>query len=226
VREWQIVTVAFARRRSSAAGLPTIVLRRCDRPLPLERYAVLLEERHDPERRRRDEGRLVEVELARARRVEAVDVLARRDCPQDAALVDLVGKRQLNEDPVDRVVGVQLADQGEQIRLRRVRRQLVVVGGDPGLARGLVLPADVNVRRGVVSDEHRGEPERADLGHLGGDLGPDPRGGEPAPSIVVATIVPSLTGRSPGGPATTLVSCRGTTCPTPRLSRSGSSSGS
>ena len=27
MREWQIVTVAFARSRSSAAGLPTIVLR-------------------------------------------------------------------------------------------------------------------------------------------------------------------------------------------------------
>ena len=27
MREWQIVTVAFARRRRSATGLPTIVLR-------------------------------------------------------------------------------------------------------------------------------------------------------------------------------------------------------
>ena len=46
---------------------------------------------------------------------------------------------------------------------------------DPGLARGLVLLADVDVRRGVVADQHGREAEPAELRDLGRDLLPDPR---------------------------------------------------
>ena len=47
---------------------------------------------------------------------------------------------------------------------------------DPGLLRGRVFPVDVDVRRRIVADEHRGEAHRAELGDVAGDLGADPRG--------------------------------------------------
>jgi hypothetical protein len=39
-----------------------------------------------------------------------------------------------------------------------------------------VLEADVDVRRGIVADEHRGEPDLPQLANLFGDLAADPLG--------------------------------------------------
>ena len=63
--------------------------------------------------------------------MEAVDVLDRIDGADDAALVDLRGQRQLDEDAVDRVVGVQLRDEVEQLALGRLLRQAQVSASIP-----------------------------------------------------------------------------------------------
>ena len=54
-------------------------------------------------------------------------------------LVDLRRQRQLDEDAVDRVVGVQARDELEHLLLDGRRGQPVVVGVDAGLDRSLVL---------------------------------------------------------------------------------------
>ena len=87
----------------------------------------------------------------------------------------MVRERQLDEDPVDRVVGVQLGDEPQELVLGRLGGQVVVVRLDPRLAARLVLLADVDLRRRVVADEHGGEADRAELGDLGGDLLANPR---------------------------------------------------
>ena len=55
-------------------------------------------------------------------------------------LVDLVGKRQLDEDAVDGVVGVELGEESEQLVLGGVGGQPEVARVDADARRGLVLP--------------------------------------------------------------------------------------
>ena len=111
MREWQIVTVALRWRSRCAIGLPTMA----ERPTttaraPFERDLVLVEHAHDPERRPGNERRPAEVEPARVDGMDAVDVLLGRDRLDHAVLVDVVGQRQLDEEPVHVVVGVDLGD--------------------------------------------------------------------------------------------------------------------
>ena len=58
-----------------------------------------------------------QVELARVQWMQAVDVLHRVDRPDHSGLVDVLGQRQLHEEAVDSLVGVQLLDLLEQLLL-------------------------------------------------------------------------------------------------------------
>ena len=90
--------------------------------LPGQWDPVLVEQRHDAEGRRGHERLVAEIELARVERVQPVDVLDGLDRPHDAGLVELRRERRLHEDPVDRVVLVELAHELEQLALRGLRR--------------------------------------------------------------------------------------------------------
>ena len=63
-------------------------------------------------------------------RVEAVDVLGRIDRVDHALRIDLLRQRQLHQDAVDRVVGVELRDQRQQLGLAGRRRQAVLEARD------------------------------------------------------------------------------------------------
>jgi hypothetical protein len=102
--------------------------------------------------------------------MDAVDVLGRRDRLDHPGLVEMVGERKLDEQTVDPVVGVDLGDRRQQILLRRVGGQLEVTRIHPGLRRGLLLQVDVDVRRGVVANQHGGEADVAELGDRSGHL--------------------------------------------------------
>ena len=66
-----------------------------------------------------------------------------------------VRQRQLDEDPVDLGIGVEQRDELVQVPLIDVGRQLVVDRADPGRLAGLALVGDVDVRGGVLADQHR-----------------------------------------------------------------------
>ncbi len=161
MRLWQIVTVACSARSNSAIGLPTMLgPPHHHGPRAEELDLVLAEDLHDPGRRRRDEGRCPLEQVAGAERMEAVDVLDRRDGADDAVLVDLLGERQLAEDPGYALVRVELGDEPEKLLLGRLGRELVVERLDPDLAARFLLPFDVDLRRRVLADEDRGEADR------------------------------------------------------------------
>ena len=61
-------------------------------------------------------------------------------------------------------------DRLEQLRLARVGGQLDVARLHAGRLRGPLLQVDVDVRCGVVADEHRGEADVPELRDLRGDL--------------------------------------------------------
>ena len=134
-----------------------------DGPLTGDRDAVLAEQVHDAERRRRDERLAAEVELAGAERVQSVDVLHRIDRPHHARFVDLLGQRRLDEDPVDLVVLVQLFDELDELVLGRRGGQAMVDRLDADLLCRLVLEADVDLRRRIVADQHGRETHTAEL---------------------------------------------------------------
>ena len=71
-----------------------------------------------PEGVQGDEGFLARREAADIDRMEAVDVLLGANGFDDAALVDVVGERELDEDAMDRGIGIQGCDLGEQVGLR------------------------------------------------------------------------------------------------------------
>ena len=143
VREWQIVTVAFAWSSRCAIGLPTMSLRPTTTACaPSSRISVLGEQRHDPERRRRHERRPAEVELAGVERVEAVDVLDRVDRAAITRASSIwPGSGSCTRIAVDRVVGVQLVDEPSSSSSEMSRGQPLVDRLDPGLAGRLVLAA-------------------------------------------------------------------------------------
>ena len=108
--------------------------------------------------------------------------LAGIDRLDDAAVVDVVGQGHLHQDAVDRVVGVQLLDQRQQLGLGRGLGQVVARRDDAGLLAGEPLVAHVHLRRRVVAHQDHGQaraaqaaggqPVRRDA-HFALDLGGD-----------------------------------------------------
>ena len=140
------------------------------RVLPGRVDPVFLQQPHDPERGRTDEVRPSEREQPGADRMEAVDVLGRVDRLDGRRLVQVRRQRRLDEEAVDCVVGVQLRDDGQQLLLCDLSRQPLVERLDAGLAGGLLLERDVDVRGGIVADQHRRQTDAAEVLDAGRNL--------------------------------------------------------
>ncbi len=95
-------------------------------------------------------------------RVKAVDIFRRIERGDHVARIVAARQRQLYQDAVDPVVGVesgyQLKDRGDT----GIRRQAEFERGDPSGGAGARLAANIELARGIVADQDRGE--------TGGDL--------------------------------------------------------
>ena len=110
--------------------------------------------------------------------MKPVDVLGGVDGADHAALVDVSGERQLHQDAVDRRVGVELGDEGQQVGLGEVGGARQRLGVEARLGGGARLGADVGLRRRVLADEHDAQRGRAAVrglegGRARGDVGAD-----------------------------------------------------
>ena len=126
----------------------------------------VLEQHQAAERGAGDEAGQAQRQPAGADRGQAIDVLARVDPVDHRLLVEMVGKRQLDEDAVDRGIGVEPVDQ-------RVQRLLGGIGGKQVLealhAAGhglLALVADIDLAGRILADQHHREPRLAPGGRL------------------------------------------------------------
>ena len=100
--------------------------------------------------------RIPEGDLGDVDRVKSVDVLARIDCFDDGAFVDVRRRWGLNKDAMDRWVSVELFDECKQFSLRGGCRQLKLFRVHPKLLAHAVLGADVRAGGGILSDQdHR-----------------------------------------------------------------------
>ncbi len=115
-------------------------------------HADMFEHPHDPERGARSQDGNTLREAADGIRMETVYVFQRVNPFDHDGLVDVIGQRQLHEDSVDVGVVVQDIDQRQQIRLRRVDREIVIPGYNAGLFTRLSFVANVDFRRLVPAD--------------------------------------------------------------------------
>ncbi len=75
---------------------------------------------------------MTQSQAAHAESMEAIDVLGRANPVGDRRLVNVWGKRKLDQDAVDFLVFIQLVDQRQQRSLGGVGRQIDVAGLDAG----------------------------------------------------------------------------------------------
>ena len=206
VCEWQIVTVAFACwSRRWAIGLPTMSLR----PMTTARApsSSTGARRAAPSRRRgvaRHERRAAEVELA------GVEAGAGRRRPSRGSIARMTrsssmcaGSGSWTSSASTASSAFSSATRASSSSSARASGSATSVACDPGLGRGLVLQADVDLGRGIVADEHGHQPDVPEPAHLLGDLGPDPVGERLAPYQGRCHRRPSLGSPPCAGPGRT-----------------------
>ena len=182
MREWQTVTVAFRPSSRLASGRPTSFDRADDHCLgPGEFGPGPVEQLDHPGRGAGHHSGGATCEQAGADRTEAVDVLGRVDRGDHPVGIDVIGNRQLNQDSVDRVVGAEVRDQIEQLRLGGLAGKSVMDRLHAGLFAGTVLVGDVDLGGRIVTDDDGGEGRNptgrsGEPGHPPADFGPHIRG--------------------------------------------------
>ena len=117
--------------------------------------------------------------------MQAVGVLGGGDGIDGFVLVQPLGQRQLEEDAVDRRIGVDLPDRLRQLGLGAAGGKEEIARGDADVVGRALLVADVDLGGGVLADEDDGErglhPGRGrESGHSGLHLGQDLRRDGPA----------------------------------------------
>ena len=141
-----------------------------DRLRPLQLDPLVAQQLHHPGRRAGHQPRRAVREQAGVERRQPVDVLGRVDRADDRVGVDLVGDRQLDEDPVDLVVGAQPRDQLQQLGLagRSRRGRGGPIASLPPRRRGACCgcrsPRPDRRRRSPSPGSAPGPPRRHELG--------------------------------------------------------------
>src|SRR5439155_9111769 len=113
---------------------------------------------HHAGRCARNQGLMSEDERSDIYRMEAIDIFLRVYCLQNRVLVDMLGERKLDQDPVDRIVFVQFPYVGTEFfgRDRTWNRQLAAI--DPKLFAGLGFHVHVCRRGRIIAHQHDRQP--------------------------------------------------------------------
>jgi hypothetical protein len=103
--------------------------------------------------------------------VKSVHVLFRIDRVDDPGIVQGRGQRQLHQDGVDVLAGVQLGDGFEHHGFRHVVRKIEFFHADARVGAGFLLEMDIQMRSRVVADQDDTEARReAEAGDLLADV--------------------------------------------------------
>ena len=121
------------------------------------------------------ESRLAALQPSHIHRMEAVDVLVRRDRLEQPLGIDVLRQGQLDQDAVDVVARVQLGDQRQHLVSRNALGRRQHLAEDTQFPAGLYLAANVDLRCRHLADENdretRNDAARRQSLHLGCDLG-------------------------------------------------------
>ena len=114
-------------------------------------------------RGRRQEPVVAEAQQAGVEGMDPVDVLGRIDGVDDLAQPDRRRERHLDDDAVDRRVGVDLVERRDHGRLGRLALELHELGRDADLRAAAQDLLEVDRRWGVTTDDHHRQARRATL---------------------------------------------------------------
>ena len=89
--------------------------------------------------------------------MEAVDVLCGIDGFENPLGIDLLGKRKLNEDAVDVVVGIEISDELQHVIGGGITRRSVHPAGHVELFASGDFAFDIQLGSGIVTDQDSGE---------------------------------------------------------------------
>ena len=118
----------------------------------------------------RDESGTIGDEFAEIHGMKAVDVFVRRDSFEDTLGIDLMGKRKLDEDPVDAVVVIEVGDELKHVVGGNVGGRRVKPMGHAELFASSDFAFDVDVRGGILTDKNGGETGANPLGVKAGNV--------------------------------------------------------
>ena len=96
--------------------------------------------------------------------VEAIDIFVGLNTFDDQGGIDVGGQRQLNQDAIDRRILIELVDQIQQRLLIGLDRQIIRAGDKPDFLTGAAFAADIDLRGGILTDQHDGQSRRAQTG--------------------------------------------------------------
>lgn len=94
-------------------------------------------------------------------RMETIDVFGWIDCREDFVEVDVIGEGELDEDPIDLGVSVELCNFVQKSFFRDRCGELAVEGDDPDFLAALFFHPDIGARGGVVSHEDKSKARLA-----------------------------------------------------------------
>jgi hypothetical protein len=86
-------------------------------------------------------------------RMQAIDILSRRNGFDDAARIEPVRQWQLHKDSVDRRIGIELFDEGKQLCFAGRRGKVVLDRVKPAGLRGLAFGFDIDLTCRIFADE-------------------------------------------------------------------------
>ena len=92
--------------------------------------------------------------------MQTIDVLVGGNALYHRQLRQLGRQGQLHEDAVDARIGIEPVDKREHGGGAAVGRECIFLGAYPDFVAGLDLVAHINLRRGIVADQHRRESGR------------------------------------------------------------------
>ncbi len=128
--------------------------------------AVVVEDLDAAGRRARHGGRRAGQQPAEVLGMQTVGVLRGCQRRDDLVLVQPLGQRQLDQHAVDRAIGVEPAHQVEQLALTEPGGVDEVLRGDADAVGRALLVAHVDLRGGIVTDQHDGQRGRDAAGRL------------------------------------------------------------
>ncbi len=126
------------------------------RKINVERRGGRIEKDHPAGRRARHKRafHIATGEKTGIERMQAIDILARRNGFDHAARIEPVGQWQLQQDSVDRRIGIELFDEGKQLHLARRRGKVVLDRMKPAGLRGLAFGFDIDLTCRIVADKN------------------------------------------------------------------------
>ena len=112
-------------------------------------------------------------EPAHIRWLEAIDILCLGDRPDHHSLIDLRGQRELNENAVYPVIGVELGDEVEELFSRSLGWQMVQFALQTSLGTCQLLVAHIYMAGRMTPHQHSRQPRGwfADSGAFGDACG-------------------------------------------------------